>query len=168
VYLEPGIVQVAPGQEFAVDLFVASQEKAVGGYRAHVLWVPVTLQLIEVLEGSDPYLGFPTDATEGNGVLRLSAIQAQSLTAPVGTLQVATLRFRSLEAGTDRIELVNTGVANTDAQEMVLTVSSDEVQILSVAPPNQLQGESDSSSRPADHDDCARGRRRVVPLDVLR
>lgn len=168
VYLEPGIVQVVPGQEFAVDLFVASQDKAVGGYRAHVLWVPLSLQLVEVLEGSDPYLGFPTDATEGQGFLRLSAIQAQSLTAPVGLLQVVTLRFRSLEAGTERIELVNTGVANTDAQEMVLTVSGDEVQVLSVAPPTQRNGDSDSSSTPAATDPRARGNRRVVPLDSLR
>lgn len=135
IYVNPALVQAQVGQPFEVNLYVESREKAVGGYRAILLWNPLQLRLNQVYEGTDSYLGYPFDLQINNstGVCRMSSFQGTSLNQPVGRLHVGVLEFQPLEGGTGAVEIIGPGVSNTDAKEMVIE-RSDGFQAIIAAP----------------------------------
>lgn len=126
IYLDPAAVTVVEGDYFTLDLYVNSAEKPIAGYTTLVLYVPIEVEVAQVREGSDRFLGYPMVARNDprSGTLVLAAMQGSSLTEPIGELHVLSIDFEAMAPGTVQVNLVDSDVANTDAQEMILVRES--------------------------------------------
>lgn len=122
IFLDPAAVTVVEGDYFTLDLYVHSPEKPVAGYTTLVLYVPIEVEVVQIREGRDPMLGYPMVARNDprSGTLVLAAMQGSSLTQPVGELHLLSIDFEAVTPGTVDVNLVDSDVANTDAQEMIL------------------------------------------------
>lgn len=126
IYLDPAVITVTEGDYFTLDLYANSPEKAVGGYTTFVMYLPIEIEIVQIREGRDPFLGYPMVAQNNpeTGVLILAGIHARSMSQPVGEIHLASIDFEALRPGTVQVNLAESDVANTDAQEMILTRES--------------------------------------------
>lgn len=123
MYLSPASASVQQGEVTTLDLYIDSPEKPVGGYTTIVLFNPLEVQIDQVREGTNSWLGFPMVArvNQNGGTIVLSTAQGSALDEPRGRIHLVSLDFVGAEPGVASISLSESEVANTDAQRMVLT-----------------------------------------------
>jgi hypothetical protein len=121
MYLDPSNVTISQGETASFDLYINS-DMAVGGYTTLILYNPLDIQVRTLLQGRDPYLGFPIVSRIDNqvGAITLSSAQGTVMDKPIGLIHIATIEFTGNELGTHSIELTESEVANTEAQRMML------------------------------------------------
>lgn len=124
IRLEPGSVQAGVGEIVTLDLVVRTQDKAAGGYTTLILYNPLQLEVYQVREGQNPWLGYPfvLDVDNPPGSIIMSSFQGSVFDQPIGYIHVGYIDFIPLEPGTAGVDLAESEVVNTDAQRMNLVM----------------------------------------------
>ncbi|MCC5874756.1 MAG: hypothetical protein JJU11_00925 [Candidatus Sumerlaeia bacterium] len=123
MYLDPAVITVTEEDFFTLNLYVNSAEKPVAGYTTFIMYVPIEAEIVQIREGRNSLLGHPMVAQNNpeTGVLVLAGLQASSMSQPTGEIHLLSIDFEALRPGTLEVNLVESEVANTDAQTMILT-----------------------------------------------
>lgn len=126
MFLDPAVITVTEEDFFTLDLYITSSEKPVAGYTTFIMYVPIEAEIVQIREGRNSFLGYPMVAQNNpeTGTLVLAGLQASSMSQPTGEIHLLSIDFEALRPGTLEVNLVESEVANTDAQTMILTRSS--------------------------------------------
>ena len=123
LYLEPANLTVIPGQDFTVELKVASITN-LKGYSVTLSYDPALLSLQEVVEG--PFLSVKNktfykrvDNNKGTVLIDCAILGPELSVSGEGTL--ATLSFTSLKLGSTSLTFKLTKIRDTNNKEIVTT-----------------------------------------------
>jgi hypothetical protein len=146
IYLEPSSVTITPGEIATLDLYIQVWEKAAAGYTTLILYNPVDIQVKELLQGRDPYLGYPLvyDVNPQRGSVTLSSAQGTALDRPTGIIHLANIQFTGSELGSHFLELAESEISNTEAQTMKLKGEFGATIIVQTPVPEEDISEDDT------------------------
>lgn len=118
-FVTPSIA-VPQGGTGTLELALFSGDRVFGATRAQVRFDPAKLQLVSV----DPATNASRTTTirwkVSGGLIELLALNAESLTAPIGSVKLARLQFRALGAVGERTALTTSVSGAIDAQRAAL------------------------------------------------
>lgn len=122
--LVPSTATPLEGEVFTISVVVESPVEALGAYEIRLAYPPESLLVTAVDDGRGEWIGSPDSVVNDPvaGLLTLSGSQADSLTEPVGAVEVARVRFHALRDG--RAELQFRQAAAADVARLPLPVRS--------------------------------------------
>lgn len=118
-FVTPSIA-VPQGGTGALELALFSGDRVFGATRAQVRFDPAKLQLLSVEPATNASLKTTIRWKVSGGLIELLALNAESLSAPIGSVKLARLQFRVLGGVGERTALTTSVSGAIDAQRATL------------------------------------------------
>lgn len=131
---------VVEGGAFTISVIVDSPVEALGSYAVRIAYPPGLAQVTDIDDGRDPFIGTPDTVNNdpAGGIVTLSGAQYESLTDPVGQVEVARIRFQATRDGVAEVQFREATARDIAGfQRKVRSVIAEAVVIEPVTPPQE-------------------------------